>query len=97
MPKKKGGKKKGGKGKKGKAPKVAEPPPPPPPPPPPLQLIRINYTMFPGSAPWNFLDFSEVREETKKKKDDLKAAPAAHWLIENCMVDTGSFGGTVLP
>ena len=62
MAKKKGGKKKGGKGKgKGKKDKVPLEQAPPPEPPTPAQVIRVNYTMFPGSAPWNFLDFSEVR------------------------------------
>eukprot|EP01051_Picozoa_sp_SAG22_P012457 SAG22_NODE_1297_length_4813_cov_219.933602_3_plen_186_part_00 len=84
MAKKKGGGKKGGKGKKkgGKAPKVEEPPPPPPPPPPPVYVVRINYTMFPGSAPWNFLDFSEV----------VPVKTRIFWL-RDCIVDR--HGGSI--
>ena len=57
--KKKGGGKGKGKGKK-KAEKAPEAPAPAPPPPPPVRKVIVNYEMFPGSAPWNFLDFSEI-------------------------------------
>ena len=26
----------------------------------PVKQIHVHYTMFPGSAPWHFLDFSEA-------------------------------------
>eukprot|EP01048_Picozoa_sp_COSAG05_P017163 COSAG05_NODE_2304_length_3250_cov_3.541098_3_plen_256_part_00 len=59
---KKGKKKGGGKGKKGGKKKKTEEPPAPAPAPeaPKVRKVIVNYEMFPGSAPWNFLDFSEV-------------------------------------
>ena len=59
--KKKGGGKGQGKSKKGKkVEKAPEETAEKAPAPPAARKVIVNYEMFPGSAPWNFLDFSEM-------------------------------------